>query len=203
MRLPGILQGRVLKEAFTALFKGPYTLPFPKEPSIAHERYRGKPKYDEEGCVGCGACAEVCPANDIQVVDDPETRKRTITLYYDKCIQCGQCEANCITEKGIKLSNEYDHLVFFDRSQAKTSVEKELVLCEVCGDIVGTADHIRWVARKLGPLAYSNPTLVIAALKDSKLMEDIPARDKDLEPGRQDVIRILCPKCRRQVQLKA
>jgi hydrogenase-4 component H len=145
----------------------------------------------------------VCPANDITVEDDPESRKRTITLYYDKCIQCGQCEANCITEKGVKLTNEYDHLVFFDRSQAKTSVEKELVLCEACGDIVGAVDHIRWVANKLGPLAYSNPTLFMSALKDSNLLEEVPPRDRDLEPGRHDVVRVLCPKCRREIQLKA
>jgi hydrogenase-4 component H len=202
MKLPGILQIRILKEALTALFTGPYTTEFPFKPAPAHENYRGKPKFFEEDCVGCGACAEVCPACDITVTDDLENKKRTITLYYDKCIQCGQCAAHCITEKGIKQTNEYD-LVYFDRSQAKTSVEKDLVLCEVCGDVVGTADHIRWVTKKLGPLAYSNPTLVLSALSDSKVLEDIPARDEQLEPGRQDVVRMLCAKCRRVVQLKA
>ncbi|MFH1221224.1 MAG: 4Fe-4S dicluster domain-containing protein [Candidatus Eisenbacteria bacterium] len=202
MKLPGILQGRILKEAFTALFTGPYTHPFPRKPSEPQKRFRGKAKYDEEGCVGCGACAMVCPADDIQVEDDPKTRKRTITLRYDKCIQCGQCEANCITKKGIKLTTDYD-TVYFNREDAKTGLEKELVMCEMCGDVVGAAEHIRWVADRLGPLAYSNPTLILSALKDSKLLADVPPREEHLEPDRQDVIRILCPKCRRQVQLKA
>jgi hydrogenase-4 component H len=202
MKLICLLQGRVLKEALTALFTGPYTSPFPKAPSEAYPRYRGKAKFDEDECVGCGACAEVCPANDITVTDDMENRKRTITLYYDKCIQCGQCQANCITEKGVKLTNEYD-LVYFDRDQAKTSVEKELVLCEVCGDVISTADHIKWVTERLGPLAYANPTLILSALKDAKVLEAVPARDKELEPGRQDVVRMLCAKCRREVQLTA
>ena len=144
----------------------------------------------------------VCPADDIQVEDDPKTKKRTITLRYDKCIQCGQCEANCITKKGIKLTTDYD-TVYFNREDAKTGLEKELVMCEMCGDVVGAAQHIRWVADRLGPLAYSNPTLILSALKDSKLLADVPPREEHLEPDRQDVIRILCPKCRRQVQLKA
>ncbi len=202
MKLPGILQPILLKEALSALFTGPYTLPFPKKPSEPQKRFRGKPKFDDEECVGCGACAMVCPANDISVFDDVANKKRVITLYYDKCIQCGQCEANCITEKGIKLSREYD-MIYFDRSQAKTTVEKELVLCEVCGDVISTRDHIRWVTKRLGPLAFSNPTLMLTALKDAKVLDEIPPRDKDLEPGRHDVVRMLCAKCRRRIQLGA
>jgi hydrogenase-4 component H len=202
MKLPGILQGRVLKEALTALFTGPYTHPFPKKPSPAEKRFRGKAVYDEKGCVGCGACALVCPADDIQVEDDPKTRKRTITLRYDKCIQCGQCEANCITKKGIKLTDDYN-TVWFNRNDAVTGVQKDLVLCEMCGDVVGAADHIKWVAERIGPLAYSNPTLILTALKDSSLLKDVPPREREADTGRQDVVRILCPRCRRQVQLKA
>lgn len=202
MKLPGILQATLLKEALTALFKGPYTHPFPKEPLEPQKRFRGKPKFDEDECVGCGACAMVCPANDIKVVDNVKEGKRVITLYYDECIQCGQCEANCITSKGIKLTREYD-MIYFDRSQARTSVEKELVLCEVCGDVISTRDHILWVAKRLGPLAFSNPTLMLTALKDAKVLDQLPPRDKELEPGRHDVVRMLCAKCRRKIQLGA
>jgi hydrogenase-4 component H len=202
MKLPGILQGRVLKEALTALFRGPYTHPFPAKPSEPEKRFRGKAKFDERECVGCGACAMVCPARDIQIEDDPKTRARKITLRYDKCIQCGQCEANCITGKGIKLSRDYD-TVYFNRDQAVTGVEKDLVLCEMCGDVVGAADHIRWATDRLGPLAYSNPTLVLTALRDSNLLKDVPPREAEAEVGRQDVVRILCPACRRKVQLCA
>ena len=94
-------------------------------------------------------------------------------------------------------------MIYFDRSQAKTTIEKDLVLCEACGAVISTADHIRWVSDRLGPLAYSNPTLFLSALSDAKVLDEVPARDKDLETGRQDVVRMLCSKCRREVQLKA
>ncbi|MCK4325228.1 4Fe-4S dicluster domain-containing protein, partial [bacterium] len=149
MRLPSLFQPRILKEAFKALFTGPYTTKFPFQPHVPAEKFRGKPEYDEKECVGCGACAEVCPSNAIEVIDE---EKRRLVLHYDTCIFCGQCQANCITEKGITLTKEYD-LTLFDRSKAIEEVEKELLRCEFCNSVIGAVDHIKWLAKKLGPLA--------------------------------------------------
>ena len=38
---------RELKEAVTALWKGPYTIDFPRSPSPVAAEYRGKPEYQE------------------------------------------------------------------------------------------------------------------------------------------------------------
>ncbi|HDD65060.1 MAG TPA: 4Fe-4S dicluster domain-containing protein, partial [Firmicutes bacterium] len=99
---------RELKEAITSLFSKPYTTKFPFEPHKPSKRFRGKPKFDEEKCVGCGACAQVCPSNAIEVKDIIEEKKRILIHHPDKCIYCGQCEINCITDGGIKLTDQFD-----------------------------------------------------------------------------------------------
>jgi len=87
----------------------------------------------------------------------------------------------------------------FDRSEAVNSVEKELVLCEGCGCTVGAKEHLIWVAKRLGPLAYSSPTSYLSALKDLKLA--YLKVEKSDELTRQDRIKTLCPKCRREITL--
>jgi hydrogenase-4 component H len=151
---------RELREAIKSLFSRPYTTKFPFKPHEAFDGFRGKPKYFEDYCVGCGACAQVCPGNAIKVVDpeEPVTKldpvpMRRIVLRYDTCIFCGNCQANCITEKGIQLTGEFD-LALFDRNLAVEDIEKELIICELCGAIVSTLDHLKWLARRLGTLAY-------------------------------------------------
>jgi len=198
MRYPKL---RELKEAILALIKGPYTTKFPFKPHVPAKRFRGKPEYFKDGCVGCKACAEVCPTGCIEVKDitDSEIPLRRMELRYDSCIFCGQCQAACITQEGIKLSNKFD-LAIFDRTKAIEAVEKELVLCESCGSVVGAKDHLAWVAKKLGPLAYSSPTSYLSALKELRLAYLDIKKQEDLT--RQDRIKILCPKCRREVTLK-
>jgi NAD-dependent dihydropyrimidine dehydrogenase PreA subunit len=49
-------------------------------------------ELDEEACVGCGRCAEVCPH---QVVTLHERKARVEDL--DACMECGACATNCPT----------------------------------------------------------------------------------------------------------
>ncbi len=197
MRYPKL---RELIEAVTALIKGPYTSKFPFQPHVPEKRFRGKPEYFKDGCVGCKACAEVCPTGCIEVKDTPlaEAPLRRLDLHYDSCIFCGQCQAACITQEGIKLSNKFD-LAVFDRASAVESVEKELVLCESCNCVVGAKDHLAWVAKKLGPLAFSSPTAYLSALKELNLAYLDVKKQEDMT--RQDRIKVLCPKCRREITL--
>jgi len=194
---------RELKEAVKAVIFGPYTTKFPAEPHVPPDGFRGKPEFHEDGCIGCGACAEVCPAVAIRVIDDadadPPTRR--LELRYDKCIFCGQCELNCTTKEGIKLSKIYD-LATLDRSECLESIEHELVMCEMCGEIVGTRKHLRWVAEQLGAKAYANPTLIISADGSMKLAPPDAGRKEEPALARSDMMRVLCPTCRRTIVIR-
>ncbi len=195
MRKPGLLQFKIVKEAVRAFVTGPYTTRYPFEPHIPHPAFRGKAEFHEDDCVGCGACAEVCPARAIDVTD--EDGKRRLTYRFDICIFCGQCEAHCITGKGIRLGQEFD-LAVFDRSQTFQRIEKELLNCEMCGCMIAPVDQIRWIAKKLGTLTFTNPTLMLARMRELGLDEETEARPAGTPATRADHIRVMCPKCRRE-----
>lgn len=197
---------RELREAVRALIKGPYTSKFPFQPHTPAKNFRGAPKYSDEGCIACAGCSNVCPPGAIEVVDAVlgERPTRKMAVHYDICIFCGQCEKFCTTKDdtppGIKLSNDYD-LAVFDRKDAVNFVEKELALCEVCMKPITSKAHLDWIARRLGPLAFSNPTLFMSRLKELDLIdENITEIVKDLT--RSDRMKILCAKCRRNTTLE-
>lgn len=209
MKYPKI---RELIEAIRALVVGPYTIKFPRKPIEPAKRFRGMPEYSNEGCIACAACSLVCPARAIEFKDvtakDKPTRK--MVLHLDECHYCGQCSALCTTKNdnppGIKHTAKFD-LAGYDRaSMVSETDEKELALCEICGDVITARAHLRWLVKKLGPLAFSNPTLFISSLKSMGFSEDIlqAAKDASLSkaPTRADRIKVLCAKCRRKATIE-
>jgi hydrogenase-4 component H len=201
MKLPCLLQFRILKVALASLFGRAYTNPFPRRAFEPIEQYRGRPRYNEEECIGCGACAEVCPSQAIDISDDISGEKpaRTLVHHLDNCIQCGQCERYCTTEKGIKLTTEWDYAGF--RSEDfEERVQKELLVCEVCGKAIAPKDQIKWIARRLGPLAFCNPTLMLVSHKEFTVVDKGFEIDSEF-PQRARRLNIQCPHCRRKTAL--
>jgi len=200
MKYPKI---RELIEAVNALVKRPYTSEYPYKPHKPAKRFRGKPEYSNEGCIACTACALVCPARAIEwrdvVTKDNATRK--MILHLDECHYCGQCSELCTTKEdtppGISHTGEFD-LAGFDRADmVATTDEKELALCEVCGDVITAKAHLNWLAKRLGPLAFSNPSLFVSSLKEMGFAEEVIQLAKQ-DLLRSDRIKVLCAKCRRK-----
>jgi formate hydrogenlyase subunit 6/NADH:ubiquinone oxidoreductase subunit I len=197
---------RELKEAVIAVFSPRFTTRFPAEPCVVPESYRGKPEFDDDTCIGCGACVNVCPdpaclsqIDDLQA--DPPVRK--ITLHHSACIFCGNCQNNCTTEDGIKLSNQWD-LATLNKDSTDETHEFELQMCEKCGEVIGTKKHLVWICEKLGPLAYTNPSLLIAKSNELAAKTEAPPRTspqkEDAKPS--DFMRSLCPKCKCEINLR-
>jgi hydrogenase-4 component H len=192
---------RELREAVKALIKGPYTSGFPFKPHQPFAAFRGRPKFSEDECVGCTACAQVCPAKAIEWCDDIRRKKRILTVRWDLCIFCGQCQANCLSVKGIQLSLDFD-LATLNRQELYQTIEKDLVLCECCSEVIAPREQIIWVAEKLGALLFSNASLMLYYLQD-KGLSDKGGPHLNEPVLRADRLRILCPACRRKAIYKS
>ena len=193
---------REVKEAVTSLFTAPYTTKFPGEPHTPFEGFRGKPTVNDEKCVGCLTCSNVCPSYAITVEDDKERGIRKIVRNYGKCIFCGQCQNYCITGEGVILSDTNYDLSTFDRKDENTieTQEKELLLCENCGAVITTKEHIQFLHKKLGPKAYSS-IIDLNALNDELKLSKPEETKTEVTEGlrRKDTFKVLCPNCLRKV----
>ena len=107
----------VLGEMLGNLRDGPSTVlyPFVKVPVPAG--FRGRVEVIDERCIGCGKCAQACPAQCItmvpgerEVVTKGRTikRKRRPEILVMRCIRCGLCEEHCAQEeKAIRLTEAF------------------------------------------------------------------------------------------------
>ena len=98
----------ILEGLFTVLkhlFMRPVTLEYPEKKRYQSEAFRGKPEV--KGCVGCGICKKVCPANAIEYIKNEEGKVISYTFNLEKCIFCGNCMYYC-PHHAIKLSQEFE-----------------------------------------------------------------------------------------------
>ncbi len=196
---------RELKEAIKALIKGPYTTKYPFEPYTPPEVFRGKPQPSQEGCIGCGACAEVCPAEAIELKDikSVNSAERVLVWHYDECIFCGQCARNCTTRNekipGVIMSQEFDLSTVDRKTLVSQEIKKELVMCSNCDTIISTKEHLLWVIKKLGAKVYGNINLV-SIISEEFLSFSGKLKFKQFNQ-RENMFELLCPKCRRNILL--
>ncbi|MCK7478175.1 MAG: 4Fe-4S binding protein [Candidatus Moduliflexus flocculans] len=109
---------------------GVVTLKYPFEPRPAPENFRGAPHWDHTKCIGCGGCANHCPARTIMVRDLCQEIR---VLLYDgsRCTYCGRCADVC-PEKAIAMSDRFEQATD-DRNDITETLELFMLTCQRCG----------------------------------------------------------------------
>ena len=97
--------------------------------SLYEEGFRGKIEVDIEKCIGCGGCANVCPARLIVITDTETTRIMEYIL--NRCTYCGRCAEVC-PEDAITMSLEYQ-LATNDNKDLYIRNELYMGTCGRCG----------------------------------------------------------------------
>ncbi len=119
-----------IKQLLIGKQAGTVTLPYPFSPRPSEPGYRGRVVVDTDKCVGCGGCADVCPARCILITDESPFI-RIIRRYLDRCIHCGRCEDVCIYD-AVHLDGEYE-LATTDRSDLFIEQVLFMGTCSRCG----------------------------------------------------------------------
>jgi Ni,Fe-hydrogenase III small subunit/Fe-S-cluster-containing hydrogenase component 2 len=128
------------------------------------EGFRGRHEIDREKCIGCGACAQICTAEAIEVMDGPD--KRIIKVNYGHCTFCAFCQDECPTQ-ALKLTREY-HLLTNDRQSAKVANEVNLIDCAFCGEAFFPEKQIDWALKRIvekAPLYKGFQRDILGAMK--------------------------------------
>ena len=55
-------------------------------------------QINKEKCIGCGACMQVCPAPDANIVKKTVEGESIVELNADRCLGCGRCITACKQE---------------------------------------------------------------------------------------------------------
>ncbi len=119
-----------IKQILMVLKPGVVTLKYPFEPRPAPKDFRGAPRWDHTKCVGCGGCANHCPARTIMTRDICQEIR---ILLYDgsRCTYCGRCADLC-PEKAIAMTSDFE-LATPSREDITTTLELFMLTCQRCG----------------------------------------------------------------------
>ena len=102
------------------------------------------------------------------------------------------------------MAHEFElESVPFERDKNIEYQEKELLVCESCGAVITTKEHLHFMHRKLGPKAFASILNLNLLNQKLRLTEEQDVQT-DIKDGlkRKDMFSIICPNCLRQVLVK-
>ncbi|MFX1546647.1 MAG: 4Fe-4S dicluster domain-containing protein [Promethearchaeota archaeon] len=158
-------------------FLNPSTTKFPASPpDHLPKGFKGKVQLDQDTCIGCGACLQVCPSFAYKFVDNESKRY----LYYDPgaCIFCETCVKSCPTES-LEMSQVFDMSVQADQDTSELIIILDMQLCENCKESFATIKHLDWIQKKL---------------EDSPIIDE---NKRKIIRNEFEIARLYCPKCRK------
>ncbi len=143
-----------LKEAVVCLEAGQVTLGYPFAPHAPEANFRGKVKVNTRKCMGCGACANACPARLIRMTDSQN--ERTFLFELGRCTFCAMCRDAC-PQEAIELTPQFE-LATPDKNDLRFSMTFRLAHCVECGQGVNTERVVNAARERLilegGDLAW-------------------------------------------------
>jgi len=119
-----------LREAIICLKAGKVTLGYPFAAEPVPGRFRGRPIFDGQRCIGCGGCANNCPAREI-LMSDVCQEIRVIKYLGKRCTFCGRCADVC-PEHAITMSLEFETATN-DKKDLEQEMEIFMGTCQRCG----------------------------------------------------------------------
>jgi uncharacterized Fe-S center protein len=159
-----------------------------------------------EACIGCMACAAVCPAKAVE----PKAGKAQIDRA--SCIGCGECATRCPT-KAIRMDWETELPEFSERLVeyafgALKGKEGKRAFITFVTDVVPDCDCSPWadlpVVPDLGILVSTDPVAIDQAAFD--LVKDAPVNPGSALEGKggrgDDKFALLHPETKGQIQLE-
>jgi len=94
------------------------TVPYPDQPALVSDQFRGRPEFDFERWHDARPAAEVCPTGAICIQD--RAMSRQVTIDYGLCIYCGQCAE--ASPEAVRVTRDFE-LAASDRAALIATAE--------------------------------------------------------------------------------
>jgi len=133
---------------------GEATSRYPWQPLELAPGFRGKPVYDFDRCIACGACATACPPNAITMDQNRERGVVTWKLDYGRCIFCGRCEEVC-PAGAIRLSTDFE-LASLVREDLYCTADMGLMPCAACGRYFAPRRQVEYALTSLRQAGFAD-----------------------------------------------